>query len=350
MKALLNMERIPITNELMLLLLKLYEFKGKSYYYDRLFKRDAASFEKKTIEQNLIALAKIFNLKITANKVGLIAKKEAKHKTKDEALLINIKQALTQLHDAPESFELLVNEVGNLCKMLSKNYEKIEFSNIASDEQGILLKKKKDAAKDSLDLLMRLFEKQLKEQKYELTQLIANFYVDFMNMNILTTKNDLVALILMYALLLRSFNVFRYIPFFEFFNLQRTQWDLGLVSANYYWESGFAQADMLSRILIQMLLSAYDEIERIAHEYDFEKSLNKSDNLENTIMKLPELFTKEDLRHHHQNVSDATIDRTLKRLKEENKIRPLGKGRSTKWQRIVKGNLKKGVEQLSFFD
>jgi hypothetical protein len=350
MKALLNMERIPITNELMLLLLKLYEFKGKSYYYDRFFKRDVNSFEKKTIEANVVSIAKILNLKITDAKIALIAKKDAKHKTKDEALLINIKKAFIQLHQSPEDFELLVNEVGNLSKMLSKNSDKIEFSNISTDEQGILQKKKKDAAKDSLEMLMHLFEKQLKEQKFELTQLIANFYVDFMNMKILTIKNELVALILMYALLLRFFNVFRYIPFFDFFNAHKDKWDSGLVTANYYWQSGFAQADMLSRILIQMLLSAYDEIERIAHEYDFEKNLNKSDNLENTIMKLPELFTKEDLRIHHQNVSDATIDRTLKRLKEENKIRPLGKGRGTKWQRIVKGNLKKGVEQLSFFD
>jgi len=67
-------------------------------------------------------------------------------------------------------------------------------------------------------------------------------------------------------------------------------------------------------------------------------------------MKLDEIFTKEDLRKRHPNVSDATIDRTLKRLKLEDKIRPLGKGRSSKWQRIISGNKKYGIEQLSLFN
>jgi predicted HTH transcriptional regulator len=88
----------------------------------------------------------------------------------------------------------------------------------------------------------------------------------------------------------------------------------------------------------------------MAHEYAFEKELNKSDNIENSILKMEEIFTKEDIRKRHPNVSDATIDRTLKRLKDEDKIRPLGKGRSSKWQRIVSGHKKLGVEQLSLFN
>ena len=88
----------------------------------------------------------------------------------------------------------------------------------------------------------------------------------------------------------------------------------------------------------------------MAHEYMFEKELNKSNNIENSILKLDEIFTKEDLRKRHPNVSDATIDRTLKRLKDEDKIRPLGKGRSSKWQRIISGHRKFGIEQLSLFN
>lgn len=349
MKALANMERIQISNEVMLLLLSLYESKGKSFYYDDLFSRDLAMFEKKTMENNLIALAHYLELKMTDARIKLFAKKPMSPRTKDEFLLSNLKVALNQLHRRPESFELLVNEVGNLIKLLSKNSDIIQFATYEKQEEG-MLKLKKHSRKEDLEQLIFLFERNLKSKKHELAQLISNFYVDFLNMNILTKHNDLVALILLYALLAKNFSVFKYVSFFKYFLKEKEGWQSGIITANYYWSSGFAQTDMLSRMLVKLLLSAYDEIDDKAHEYVFEKDLNKSNNIENSIMKLDEIFTKEDLRKRHPNVSDATIDRTLKRLKLEDKIRPLGKGRSSKWQRIISGNKKYGIEQLSLFN
>ncbi len=349
MKALANMERIQISNEVMLLLLSLYESKGKSFYYDDLFSRDLSMFEKKTMENNLIALAHYLDLKMTDARIKLFAKKPMSARTKDEYLLSNLKTALNQLHKRPESFELLVNEVGNLIKLLSKNTDLIQFATYEKQEEG-MLKLKKHSRKDDLEQLILLFERNLKSSKHELTQLISNFYVDFLNMNLLTKQNELVALILLYALLAKNFSVFKYVSFFKYFLKEKEGWHSGIVTANYYWSSGFAQTDMLSRMLVNLLLKAYDEIDNKAHEYIFEKDLNKSNNIENSIMKLDEIFTKEDLRKRHPNVSDATIDRTLKRLKLEDKIRPLGKGRSSKWQRIISGNKKYGIEQLSLFN
>jgi len=194
MKALGNMERIQIHQDVMMLLLSLYESKGKSFYYDDLFSRDSHAFEKKTMEQNLIAIARILKLEMTDARIRLFAKKPMSPRTKDEHLLANVKQALHQLHKRPEDFELLVNEVGNLIKLLSKNTDAITFMSYEREEEG-MLKTKKASKKDDLEKLMQLFEKNLRTKKYELTQLITNFYVDFLNMNILSTHQELVALI-----------------------------------------------------------------------------------------------------------------------------------------------------------
>lgn len=349
MKALLNMERIQISNEVMLMLLSLYEYKGKSFYYDDLFSRDLPAFEKKTMENNLISLARYFDLKMTDPRIRLFAKKPMTARTKDEHLLLNLKHALNQLHKRPEAFELLVNEVGNLMKLISKNNDAIQFNTYDKQEEG-MLKLKKVSKREDLEKLMHLYEKNLRSKKFELTQLIANFYVDFLNMDIVSKHKDLVALILLYSLLLRDFTVFKYVSFFKYFLNDKEGWNSGVINANYYWSTGYAQTDLLSRMLINLLLKAYDDVDKMAHEYAFEKELNKSDNIENSILKIEEIFTKEDIRKRHPNVSDATIDRTLKRLKDEDKIRPLGKGRSSKWQRIVSGNKKLSIEQLSLFN
>ena len=343
------MDRIQMHQDVMMMMLSLYESKGKSFYYDDLFQRDSHAFEKKTMEHNLIALAHLLNLDMTDARIRLFAKKPMSPRTKDEYFLANLKQALNQLHKHPENFELLVNEVGNLIKQLSRNTEAIQFVTYDKEEEG-MLKVKKASKKDDLEKLMMLFDKQLKTGKYELTQLITNFYVDFINMNITTSQQELVGIIILYALIAKDFSVFKYVSFFKYFKKEYEGWKSGVITASYYWSSGFAQTDMLARILLQILISAYEEVDRMAHEYVFEKELNKSNNIENSILKLDEIFSKEDLRKRHPNVSDATIDRTLKRLKDEDKIRPLGKGRSSKWQRIVSGNRKFGVEQLSLFN
>ncbi|MFA5471312.1 MAG: hypothetical protein WCZ00_02010 [Acholeplasmataceae bacterium] len=348
MKALANIERIQISNEVMLLLLSLYESKGKSFYYNDLFNRDEQAFEKNTMEMNLISIAKYLELNMTEARIKLFAKKKMVPRTKDEHCLANIKVALTQLQSSPENFELLVNEIYNLAKLMSKDYDPIHFNTYDMQEDG-MLKTKKMSKREDLEKLLNLFEKSLRSNKHELTQLISNFYVDFMNMNIFSMHNDKVGMIVLYAILLKHFNVFKYVSFFKYFLLIKETWSSGLITANYYWSSGFAQTDMLNRLLVDLLIKAYEEVDQMSHEYEFEKNLNKSDNIENSILKLTEIFTKEDLRKRHPNVSDATIDRTLKRLKDENKIRPLGKGRGSKWQRIIKGHKKMMIEQLSIF-
>ena len=52
-------------------------------------------------------------------------------------------------------------------------------------------------------------------------------------------------------------------------------------------------------------------------------------------MKLGETFTKDEIRNKSPYISESTINRTLKRLRDENKIRPNGVGRSATWIKLV---------------
>ncbi len=349
MNALKNIDRIQMTNEVIMLLLSLYENKGKSFYYDDLFSRDQTVFYRKTQETDLYYLGKWLDLQMTDARLKLFAKKKMSARTKDEHLLNNLKTAYIQLKKNPTEFELLFNEVGSLIKLLSNQYEPIVFNTYEAMDDG-LLKIKKHNKREDLEKLFNLYTRTLKTNKSELTQLMINLYVDLINSGIVNKHNELVSMIILYALLIKDFSVFKYVSFFKYFYKIHEAWQQGTVTASYYWQQGFAQTDMIHRLLVGILIDSYKEVDHFAHEYDFERGLNKSDNLENSILKMPDIFTKNDLRKRHPNVSDATIDRTLKRLKDEDKIRPLGKGRSSKWQRIVLGNHKLSTAQLSLFD
>src|SRR5690554_4089535 len=125
MKALSNMSRLLVSTETLLLLLKVYEAKGKSFYYDELFERDSDVFLRKTIEKNIYFFGKILDLGLTDARLKLLSKKKLVAKNKKETFLLNIKGALTAIQKNPQDFELLPNEFDNLAKALSKNYEPI---------------------------------------------------------------------------------------------------------------------------------------------------------------------------------------------------------------------------------
>lgn len=347
MHALNHLERIQVSHPVMLRLLHLYEQKGQSYYYDQILKKDQASFEKNAIEDNIECLFKYFSLELTDSRLQSIVKKELVAKNKTEQRMLNMKKAIQLIHESAH-FELVANEFSDLAKLLSNQLDKNAFE-ITTVEGEALLNQKKISHREYLDQLIELTNKLMRKKSFPIPHLLANFYVDFMNLNIFKFDNDVIGLLMLYTLLLHHFNGLKYVSFFKHFFTYKEAFKQAEIAASYYWKSGYAQTEFLTQIILDTLKACYDEIETLTHTYQFEIKLNKTDSIENTILKLPEIFKKEDIRQKHPTVSDATIDRTLARMRDEGLIRPLGKGRSTKWQQLVQKEAHHHMKQLSLF-
>lgn len=348
MKALNNIERIQISNSVLISLMNLYEEKGKTFYYDNLFKKDKEAFFKKAFEENLECLYKMLAFEVTESRMQSIIKKEITAKNKTEIRMQNIKRALNAIHKS-ENFELEMSEFSDLSKMLLKDLDKNQF-NMTIIEGEKLLNQRKISKRDDLEELLILLKLNLKKPKLPLTHIIINFYVDFINLKIFKKDNSLIGLMMMYGLILNNFKSLHYVSFFKYFLQYNEAFKQAEIAASYYWSNGYAQTEFLTQIIIDILGKSYNEIETLAHTYKFEIKLNKTDSIENTIYKLPEIFRKNDLRKNHPTVSNATIDRTLARLRDEGKIRPLGKGRSSKWQQLIERKELNRVKQLSLFE
>lgn len=336
MNALKNISRIQIRPETLILLLNLYESKGKTFYYNDLFKRDKDAFTARTLEADIISLASILNLNITEARVKLCAKRDIVPKTKDEQLLMNFRTIINRLQSGYNHFELLTNEVQELSKVISKSHSKVNWNKKeVLEKEGLLASKKTYSTREDLENLIALYKEVLKTKQYEQTTIITNFYVDFLNMDIFDNLNKEIALVVLYALIFQMFPIFRYVSFFSHYNKFLKMLNHSLNQAKYNWDLQFSQTDNLNEIIYHILIDSYVEIDDFAYEYEFEKDLNKTNSLENTILKFKSQFTKEDLRISHPNISDSTINQTLKRLREEKKIMSLGTGRSAKWQVII---------------
>lgn len=353
MHCLSNIDRITYPSDLVIDLTKLYRFKGKDFYYEDVLKSELKSIVKTTIEKDTFYASKLLNLNISESRTRLILKKDSLPKTKDEKVLANLKEVFKLIQEKPTKIELTTNEYLQLAKRVFNGVKNIGYkTEIKKIKINLLTENKKVSKRESLQELLDLYIGLIGSQRIEITQLITNFYVDFIHMDIFTEENELIGLLILYCLIFRErFYVLKYYSFFEIYFERLDEFKSAVAASSFNWSEGFSQTSALNRLLISVMLDGYNIIETKLNNDEFDKTLRKIDNVETTILKLGEIFTKDQIKNKHPNLSDSTINRALKNLKNENKIRPNGTGRSATWIRLVKDEeIQSRYKQMTMFD
>ena len=352
MKCLNNIYRTQIPNDIITNYIKLYKSIGNNHYNHKTLESDNQVMVRQTVAADVHFFAQIFGLKVSDGRIKSLIYKGVLPKNKDEKLVINLNIAFTKIHKETSTFELLTNEIFDMLKFIYKDVvadSKLQFLKMEKDSKRVsLLSSKYTSKREALEDLITTYDKIKSENQYELSFLISNFYIDFIKSDIFVDKNEEIGLILLYVMLLTNgYEVFEYISFFETIYQNFDEFKKVVMASSFNWEEGFASTLQLHRFLLNVALISYDHINSLIRDYEFDRNLNKSNNVENTINKLDDVFSKDDIRNVHPYISDSTINRTLKRLRDEDKIRPLGKGRSAKWIKLFTSPKKKiNYEQL----
>jgi len=347
-----NLNRTQIPNDVVIDYIKLYKSIGINRYNHDTLVSDYEVMVRQTIRNDIYYFAKIFQINVTDARFKSLVYKNVKPKNKDEKLILNLQNAFTKIHKDITSFELLVTEVQDLMRFLYTDIlspVKMQFRKIERKERNVnLLTSKHTSTRELLESLIQLFNSSVKENRYEVSLIIMNFYIDFIKIRPFNEKNNEVGLLIMYILLLANgFEVYEYISLLEKIFKNKSTFDNVVLQSSFNWEVWYAQILPLHQFILKVSIESYQTLNFLVRDYEFDKQLNKSNNIENTINKLDEIFSKDDIRNIHPYISDSTINRTLKRLRDDHKIRPLGKGRSAKWLKLYKTDNKKlKFEQL----
>ena len=354
MKCLNNMERLQIANDTMMKLLTLYEYKGKDYYFENILKSSLNQIIKQTIERDTFYIGKLMNLDITPYRYKLIIKKDSNPKTNDEKILRNVKNVFKIIAENSDNFELTSNEFLRLAIKIYKEVKNISYvSENKTIKVNLIEEKKRESRRKGVEEMLKEYILLVNSDQYELTQIVTNFYIDFINLSPFNEGNEIVGLLIIYLLLLKEqFKMFHYVSFFEMIYEEFDEFKGYVNKANFNWKDGYSQTNPLNNFLIDLLIEGYKKVDKLSEDTKFDKNIAKTYNIENTIMKMNEVFTKEDIREKHPYVSLSTIDRTLKRMRDENKIRPNGVGRSATWVRITNYERfeAQSSKQMSLFD
>jgi len=358
MNCINNISRTPIPSDVTMLSLQLYYQMGRNEVYQKLFSKDEVFLSLQLSYREAYAFYKCFfsELKIPESRLKTLQLDSTVANNKAEHLYKNILRIFRVIHDKDaQKFHLNTTEISDLAKILYVNYlssDKLSFQKLERSKHS-LLTSEITSKRELLEELIKKVDEMHKQKQFEPMMLDLNFIVDWLHMDIFKFEEQrpLATLILYILLLQENFIVTRYISFFEKLLLNIKEYQSLLDKTRFGWSEGFSEIMPLLRFMLKMYLSLYQQLYEQARDYEYENSLeiSKSDYIENTIDKLNDVFSKEDIRLKHPLISDSTINRTLKRMQEENKIRPLGKGRSAKWIKLYQKEKKPKIqEQLNF--
>lgn len=334
MSCIVNIDRFIIPNDIITILTTIYMHIGKNDNYEQIVGNDMTRIVEQTIERDCYFITKILNLDISDNRMRLIVTKNSSPRTKDETKLYRIKEVLTTFQLKHHALTTQSNDLINIANYLNPS-ENIKFAYLDENKKVILKSQSMRSKRILLDEINDKVNLILSKESFEPIILYIHFFIDFYNLKPFTAENESTALLLLILFLLKA-NVyaFKYVSFFETLYQEYDKFMIELKNASFNWNEGFAQTLGFVRFFTKLINDAYHNTNNIIKAYEFDQNINKQDNIENTIFKLPNIFTKEEIRAIHPLVSESTINRTLSKLRDENLIKPLGKGRSAKWIKV----------------
>lgn len=338
MSTVLNIDRFIIPNDIIVSLSNIYKWIGQNKIFKDSVKNDIDKIIDQTVERDTFFLSQMLELEITDSRTRLIITKNSTPRNKEETTLYNLKETLANIQRNYKNLRFQSNDLLNIINYIYSHFKDIKFDFVDTNKRSVLKSQASKSKRLILDEINEQMDIHLQRNTYEKTTLFFNYFIDFYNIAPFTDNNLTASLVLLYLLIFKSdLEAFKYISFFEllFENLQEFKTEVK--NASFNWKEGFAQTLGFVRFMDKLIIKGYERAYSVIKDYKFDSNLNKADNIGNTIAKLPDIFTKEEIRIMHPYVSESTINRALIKLRDDGYIKPLGKGRSAKWVKIYKG-------------
>jgi len=335
----------------------LYQQIGMNDYYDEHFSKSLEFYKHKSAEDNAKDFFKLFvpDFKPIPNaRFQSLVLDSSTANNRSEQLYKNILLVFRKIHyDSHEPFQLNLMEIRELIAYIFKDVRQIPRYRKVNKKKS-LFNEKKVSLREVLETYLEDVNDLIKENEIEPFFLYMNFMVDFINMQIYDFEyNEIIGALIFYILMIENgLKVSHYIGFFPKLITMKERYFKLLHQSSYQWEEGLGDVIPLTLFMIRIYRSMYDDLYDLSRDFKFDQDLNilKTDFIENIVLKMPETFSKKDIRKKYPHVSDSTINRTLKRLQDEDKIRSLGKGRSAKWVKIIENNDMEGQLKLYLGD
>ncbi|MGD9761329.1 MAG: hypothetical protein AB7U52_02700 [Candidatus Izemoplasmatales bacterium] len=342
-----------VTHEVFNNTTSLYYEMGKNQLYEDIFQKNLSYIKNEVANQNAEYFFKIFfsaDFQIRENRYRTLLLDSSVANNKAEQLYKNLIMIFRRIHvENIEPFNLHLGEINDLFNLLFigvLSKEKLKYRKFGK-KKGMFLSES-FSMREELEKYLEELKSVNKDKVIEPIFLYLNFMVDFINMEVFEMPyNESLGVLIFYILMVENhFKAANYLSFFQRLNLYKVDYQEIFNRISIQSKQGVPDLMPLMNFFINIFNGFYVELKEVSRDYQYDEdlSINKTDYIENTINKLPDVFSKEDIRAKHPSISDSTINRTLKRLSDANIIRAINVGRNAKWVKIIKKEAKQKFE------
>ena len=339
----LKNEKIPM--ETVRLIGKINEYKGKQNLYLDQSPQVLDKLKEVAIVQSTKFSNSVEGIVITDKRFKEIMEDEITPDDRSEGEIAGYKNVLNTIHtfhnSMPVNSKIILKLHRNLYKFISaeggswKNQDNV-IEEVLPDGKRYVRLELLAASKTptAMDELSDYLNQSIKNEDIEPLILIGAFILDFLSIHPFNDGNGRMARLLTLLLLYKfDYKVGRYISLEKIIEESKENYYESLKKSSVGWHEGDHNLFIWLDYFLGILLAAYQEFEDRVGLIRNKKG-NKSYRVEQAVKGTLGIFEKEDIRKACPDISESTINRVFSKLKEEEVIEVLGKGRNAEWRRL----------------
>jgi len=339
----LKTEEIPMN--IVKLIGKINEYKGKQNLYLDQAPQVLKKLKEAAIVQSTKSSNSIEGIVITDKRLKEIMRDDTMPDDRSEGEIAGYRDVLNSIHTSYDAIPIKPNIIlqlhRGLYKFVSaeggewKNQNNVIEEVLPNGERYVRFRPLTAAETPrAMEELCDYLNRAMKEETIEPLILIGAFILDFLSIHPFNDGNGRMARLLTLLLLYKyDYKVGRYISLEKIIEESKSNYYEALKKSSVGWHEGSHNLFIWLDYFLGTLLAAYKEFEdRVGLVRN--KRGNKSYRVEQAIKSTLGTFEKEDIRNACPDVSESTINRVFRKLKEEGVIELLGKGRNAKWKRL----------------
>lgn len=334
-----------LTPDIVNMLSSLHEFRGKQELYIEAESDVLTALLDIAKIQSTKASNKIEGIYTSDERLEALVMEKSEPRNRSEEEIAGYREVLATVHDSYEYIPIRPNNILQLHRDLY-SFSSSDTGGRYKNTDNVIAESGKDGQQrvrfipvsafqtpEAMENLCDEFNNAITRSEYDPLLLIPMFILDFLCIHPFNDGNGRMSRLLTLLLLYRSgYIVGKYISMEMLIEKTKDTYYEALQNSSIEWHNNQSDYTSFVRYYLGVLLKGYNEFQdRIEHlKY---RKLSKADRVKAVFEKRLGIVKKSDIATLCPDISETTIERTLKELLEAGFIEKVGKGRATGYTR-----------------
>ena len=338
------LENMTLTNELIRIIRKLGEYKGKQELYKQQSPEVLENLKLVAFAQSTESSNRLEQITAPPKRLKELLADKTKPKNRSEAEIAGYRDVLSTIHESAMDIPLTVNVIKQLHRDLMKytdqpggNWKSVNNTIIEKFTDGTTRVRFKPVdpylVNENMQRLVSRYNEEIDEGVIEPLILMPLFIFDFTCIHPFKDGNGrssrLLTTLLLYHM---GYDVVKYISLEKIIEKSKESYYETLENSSHNWHKGKHDIMPFLTYYLSVILAAYDEFEKRAVIVNRTRG-TKTEMINNTIEGYKGTFTISDIENACPLVSRDLIRNVMNNLKEKGIIENVTKGRYAKWRK-----------------